>query len=345
MKELTMDYVTIIEVPCGSATHRIGIDKRLRPHVLDHNEEMVEAFSAFGATRPECVDAYDKLAAKIPSPYGTSLGYTPHHTVETALERSFTTAASKQTNKERFGRALIASDLPRKEKVRLAIRYAGPSSRALMAFSEPLLGMQRRVALMKTERIPPVLAGIFALVAEDIPRKDRLAIAWKGTGKLRGWISNSPHDLTSADRIKLAKSAPQDQQCWIARKAGGWLPSRLRLEFAKGCRSSDIILDFIVNENLLEANEVYALGWWWLEPRAVWYPSKGSAPRDWDAARKLILMKKANLDPTDRFALAVAAPTFEPHGRRSVAASLYRRRRQLGFDAEQAAQLKKMGGL
>lgn len=340
-----MEYVTIIEAPCGDETHRIGIDKRLRPHVLDHDETMVEAFSAFGASRPECIDYYDKLAAAVPSIYQVHLGYTPHATVKGALERVFNTAANQQTNKERFGRVLIASGLPVKEKVRLAKLYAGPSSRAMMAFADPDLDMEQRIALMKGERIPPVLAGVFALIAEDVPRKARVAIAWNGTGKLRGWISNSPHDLTPTDRIKLAKSAPGDQQCWIARKAGDWLPSPLRLQFAQECRSSDIILEHIVKEDLLESKEVYALGKWWIANKYAGTDWATTWSRDEDAARRLILMKKANLTPEHRFALAKRLPTDEPHGRRSVADSLYKRRRQFGFTPAQQAMLKKMRGL
>jgi hypothetical protein len=324
--------------------HRIGIDKRLRPHVLDHDEEMVEAFSAFGATRPECCDIYNIMAKRS----YFYLDSTPHSTIDNAIERSFETASRQQTNKERFGRVLIDADIPTEEKMRLAERYAGPHSRAMMAHAAPDLNMQQRVALMKGPRIPPVMAGVFAWTAHDVQRKDRLAIAWKGTPKLRGWLSNSPHELTDADRIKLAKSAPGDQQCWIARKAGGWLPSPLRLEFAKECRSSDLILNFVVKEGLLEPEDVYNLGRWWLGNRyagtsfaSVW----PSDIRDEGAARKLILMKRANLTPKRRYLLAVLSPRFEPHGRRSVAASLYRRRRQFGFDAKQAAQLKKMGGL
>jgi hypothetical protein len=357
-----MDFVAVIEVPCGEESHRIGFDKRLRAIPLDHDVMMVEAFSAFGATRPECIDAFEIVADHAYEDWvmgrRSMAGWLlstlrmprhPHHTHVNAVRRALETAAKKKTNKERFGRFLYDSDLEPEEKVDLAIKYAGPHSRAVMALFERNLDMKQRVRLMKTPKLPPVLAGIFALLAADtweytIPRADRLMIAWQGTAKLRGWLSNSEHTtLTRKDRIELAKSAPQDQQCWIARMSGDWLPDKLRLKFAKGCRSSDIILEHIVREGLLPGPQTYQLAKWWLADR---YPGTPYAsPRDAAAARRIIIMKKAPLTPAQRLALTKKYPTWEPMGRRSIAASLYRQRRGYGFNADQAAQLKKLGGL
>jgi hypothetical protein len=45
----------IITVKCGDATHRVGVDAVLREfEVLDHDPNMVAAFTSFGATEPAC---------------------------------------------------------------------------------------------------------------------------------------------------------------------------------------------------------------------------------------------------------------------------------------------------
>jgi hypothetical protein len=52
--------VVILEVECGGETHRIRIEgdkphRRLQVTMLDHEEQTVEAFTAFGAKEPACL--------------------------------------------------------------------------------------------------------------------------------------------------------------------------------------------------------------------------------------------------------------------------------------------------
>jgi hypothetical protein len=46
--------MTILELPCGGETHRIEILKDGTAVMLDHDEEMVRSFIAFGAAVPSC---------------------------------------------------------------------------------------------------------------------------------------------------------------------------------------------------------------------------------------------------------------------------------------------------
>ena len=344
-----MNYVMVLHVPCGEETHRIAIDKRLRAFPLDNNLKTIKAFVAFDAPEPPCLSAYDQMVDSWLFPYRPfgsvnvsaelyyGLGSWPHDSITRAVQRAAATAHNKKTHKERFGRFLMAADIPLEEKMRLAKRYAGPHAKAMMALFEDI-STKDRIALLKDPKVPPVAAGAFALLASDpaISVKDRLAIAWKATPTLRGWISNSPHRIPVHDREALARSAPPLQQCWVARKSGAWLSSELRLEFAKGCPSSAIILDHIVKEQLLAPEETFQLGMYWLRPAY----HEWSTPRDWGAARQLILMKKANLTPERRVQLLEHSPTWEPTGQRSVADSLYRRRRQFGFDDYQLTRIE-----
>jgi hypothetical protein len=360
-----MEYLTIVYVSCNGHDHRIGIDKRLRFHPLDHDAAMVEAFTAFGATEPDCLrtfrneweDAlhelsgsrfgqYSELSAEVHEALSwLGHGVLPHQTVTNAMERWVETAMKKRTNKEEFGRWLIGyQDIEPPEFFRLAA-HAGPHSRALMAFFDDL-DIDQRVQLMKGPGIPAVPAGVFALVADSVSRKDRLAIAWKATPKLRGWISNSKHNLRPQDRVALAKSAPSDQQCWVARLGGPWLSSRQRLEFAKECDSEAIVLDTIIKEQLLLPVDTFRLGMHWLRGGGrPWRPTS-----QYEAGYKLMLMGKANLTPGQRLRLleAVGDPAYRGAVaipmRETIACRMYRRRRQFGFTPEQIRKLEKFKG-
>jgi hypothetical protein len=63
-----MKHLKHIEVKCGEATHRLGIEAVLGEfHILDHDPDMVQAFVSFGAPTPTCYHVKDVLARAVDS--------------------------------------------------------------------------------------------------------------------------------------------------------------------------------------------------------------------------------------------------------------------------------------
>jgi hypothetical protein len=50
-----------LEIECGGEMHRIVVRSDQTVSLLDHNEKMLRAFSAFGAKRPECMEVVERF--------------------------------------------------------------------------------------------------------------------------------------------------------------------------------------------------------------------------------------------------------------------------------------------
>jgi hypothetical protein len=63
----------ILKLPCSGTAHRLRIHWDGRLEMLDHDEDMIQAFTAFGATTPECLLAASEWRDAWPTEQGLAL--------------------------------------------------------------------------------------------------------------------------------------------------------------------------------------------------------------------------------------------------------------------------------
>jgi hypothetical protein len=361
----------VVNVPCGDAIHRIQFNSATEFVPLDHDPNMLSAFQAFGATEPECI-ASVKETLERPLQYlhneesrrdieeaVEDIGTLPDSTVITHFRKWVKKFLFHHKPADNFGLflAMFPSEtlgISTDEKVAAALRGAGPGSRAIMAILDHELTMPQRVQLITYgKRIPPTAAGFFALVADDVPRKSRIKLARKATADQKAWLALSHHDFTDTERQELAAEATWDLACHLARNADTWMKSPMRYEFLEDCKKTKKLVDEIIRNDWLKPNEVYRYARRLLGYEEDW-KRWGRRPLLALAAR-LITSKNANFTPALRLKAAkdINKVPIHSHGERheldewssKVAQKLYKGRKDYGFDAKQAAQLKKMGGL